>query len=74
MHVYNITRRDGSLSSITVADPGGYTASFAVEDGRPGPVLAHTPGVPEAWRREARAYADIMLATELEASPRTATA
>lgn len=68
MHVYNVTRRNGSLSSITVADPDGRTASFAVRCGETGAVLAHTPQISEAWRREAWAYANIMLATELETS------
>lgn len=74
MYVYSVTRRGDTLSSITIADPDGRTASFAVERGKPGPVLAHTPELPESWRREAEAYANIMLATEIAASPRTATA
>lgn len=68
MHVYNVTRRNGSLSSITVADPSGRTASFAVDRGESGAVLAHTPQVSDSWRREAWAFANIMLATELETS------
>lgn len=68
MHVYNVTRRDGSLSSITVADVDGRTASFDVEKGETGAVLAHTPGLSDAWRREAWAFANVMLATEFETS------
>lgn len=69
MHVHNVTRRNGSLSSISVADPDGRTASFAVERGETGAVLAHTPQLSESWRREACAFANIMLATELNATP-----
>lgn len=68
MYVYNITRRNGSLSSITVADPDGRSASFIVEGGETGRVLAHTPQLADSWRREAWAYANVMLATELEAA------
>lgn len=66
MHVYNVTRRDGSLSSITVADVDGRTASFDIEEEKAGAVLTHTPGLSDSWRREAWAFANIMLATELE--------
>lgn len=66
MHLYSVTRRNGSLSSITVADPEGRTASFAVEDGESGRTLAHAPQVSDSWRREAWAFANVMLATELE--------
>ncbi|ADJ13824.1 hypothetical protein [Halalkalicoccus jeotgali] len=74
MYVSNVTRRNGSLSSITVADPDGRSASFAVERGESGVTLAHTPRISEAWRREAWAYANVMLATELETSAGSATA
>lgn len=72
MHVYNVTRRDGVLSSITVADVDGRTASFAIDGGETGPVLAHTPKLSESWQREAWAFANIMLATELDTDPRPA--
>lgn len=72
MHVYSLTRRDGSLSSITVADVEGRTASFAIEDDEAGAVLAHTPGISDGWRQEACAFANVMLATEFETTPRTA--
>lgn len=68
MHVYNVTRRDGSLSSITVADVDGRTASFDIDGGEAGAVLSHTPDLSDAWRREAWAFANVMLATELETS------
>ncbi|MFC7224149.1 hypothetical protein ACFQKF_13590 [Halalkalicoccus sp. GCM10025322] len=70
MHVYNVTRRDGALSSITVADVDGRTASFSIDGGEAGSVLTHTPGLSDAWRREAWAFANIMLATEFETSSR----
>jgi hypothetical protein len=66
MHVYSVTRRNGSLASITVADPDGRSASFVIEGGETGRVLAHTPQLADAWQREAWAYANVMLATELE--------
>ncbi len=66
MHIYSVTRRDGTLSSITVADPDGRTASFAVENGKSGRTLAHTPKISDAWCREAWAFANVMIATELE--------
>lgn len=69
MYIHNVTRRNGSLSSVTVADPDGRTASFAVEGGESGAVLAHTPQISNSWRREAWAYANVMLATELDTSP-----
>lgn len=66
MYICNVTRRDGSLSSITVADPDGRSASFTVEGDETGRVLAHTPQLADSWQREAWAYANVMLATELE--------
>ncbi|MFC7008648.1 hypothetical protein [Halalkalicoccus salilacus] len=38
--------------------------------GEAGSVLTHTPGLSDAWRREAWAFANIMLATEFETSSR----
>ncbi|MEM4780051.1 MAG: hypothetical protein QXG03_00575 [Halalkalicoccus sp.] len=70
MYVSNVTRRHGRLSSISVADPDGRSASFAIEGREVGELLAHTPGVAAPWRREARAYANAMLATELKATAR----
>lgn len=70
MYVSNVTRRNGSLSSISVAAPDGRTASFAIKSGETGTVLAHTPRLSDSWRREAWAFANIMLATELDTAPR----
>ncbi len=69
MYVYSVTRHNGSLSSITVADPEGQTALFAVESGESGAVLAHTPQLSESWRGEGWAFANVMLATEIETTP-----
>lgn len=66
MHIHCVTWRDGSLVSISVADPDGRSASFAVEDGETGRLLAHTPQLAESWQHEAWAFANVMLATELE--------
>ncbi|WP_336362093.1 hypothetical protein [Halalkalicoccus salilacus] len=68
--MHNVTRRDGALSSITVADVDGRTASFAIEGGEAGTVLTHTPGLSDAWCREAWAFANVMLATEFQTSSR----